>query len=91
MNYRQVILSSLASLGLVLGVARGIPAQITHTGSLEAPSAEQTNQFQPIEQPLWARVIVTGAGLGLISLELWWFVFSQPKSRKDKSSGRLQD
>ncbi len=40
----------------------------------------QSGQFQPIEQPLINKAIVTSSGLGLMGLELWWFLRAKPKS-----------
>ncbi|MEA5552139.1 hypothetical protein VB713_14420 [Anabaena cylindrica UHCC 0172] len=42
--------------------------------------SQQINQFHAIEQPLGVKVVVTVSGLGLIGLELWWFVFSKSKA-----------
>ena len=39
-----------------------------------------TRQFQKIEQPLALKLMVLTGGLGLISAELWWFLFSKTKS-----------
>jgi plastocyanin domain-containing protein len=52
------------------------PAQTSH----EARSV-QTNSFQPIDQPLGNKLAITLGGLGLIGLELWWFLLSKPKSQ----------
>ncbi|MGM3309203.1 hypothetical protein ACSQ6I_25050 [Anabaena sp. WFMT] len=46
--------------------------------------SEQINQFHQIEQPLRVKVAVTVAGLALISIELWWFIFSKSKSPSSK-------
>jgi plastocyanin domain-containing protein len=40
------------------------------------------NQFRRIEQPLSLKIGVTIGGLALISLELWWFLFSKTKHNK---------
>jgi plastocyanin domain-containing protein len=53
--------------------------------------AEPTGQFQRIEQPLWSRAAVTGVGMGLIGLELWWFLLSKPKSRQATTTGGVQE
>lgn len=75
----------LAGFGFLLGVISGaITAEMPAEHSTN--SAQNTNQFQRIEQPLSSRVAVTLAGLGLISLELWWFLFSPPKSKQRISS-----
>ena len=74
MRDRSTLFSSLIGLLLVLGLATDIPAQMSHQDN--SPTAE----FQRIEQPLWLKALVTSSGLGLIGLELWWFVFSQPRA-----------
>jgi plastocyanin domain-containing protein len=84
--YRKLALSSLTSLGLLLAVATGSPAQMAHEAMSESESG-----FRRIEQPLWTKALVTSGGLGLIGLELWWFVFSQPKSRKARSQDGIQE
>ncbi len=48
--------------------------------AMQLSRSERTGQFQPIEQPLRNKIIVTVGGLGLIGLELWWFLLSKPKS-----------
>ena len=76
MRHRSTLFSSFIGLLLVLGLAIGTPAQMSSRNS--APTAE----FQQIEQPLWLKALVTGGGLGLIGLELWWFVFSQSRANR---------
>ena len=84
MTNKTAIASSVASLGMVLGIASGnAVSQMPHQMERMQPSQrEQTGEFQPIEQPLRNKIIVTVGGLGLIGLELWWFLFSKPKSRQ---------
>jgi plastocyanin domain-containing protein len=59
----------------------------------EMPSSESTHsgQFQRMEQPLSHRLAVTVGGLGLIGLELWWFLWSKPKSRKAQTESGVQN
>lgn len=64
------ILSSLISLGLVLGVASGVKAA-------EMPAQHLKEQFRRLEQPLSLKVAVTLGGVGLIAAELWWFLLSK--------------
>ena len=66
--------SSLISVGLFFGINTSVKA-------VDIPT-HQTQQFQKIEQPLGLKAGVTLVGLGLISLELWWFLFSKTKSKK---------
>jgi plastocyanin domain-containing protein len=80
----SAIANSIASLGMVLGIgiaAGEVVAQMPHNMKEMQPSQrEQIEQFQRIEQPLSNKLIVTLGGLGLIGLELWWFLGSKPKS-----------
>jgi plastocyanin domain-containing protein len=81
LNTRTKIISSIASLGIVLGIvsSEGI-AQTTH--ETHPNPTEKISQFHRIEQPLSNKILVTFSGVGLITLELWWFLLSQPKSQK---------
>ncbi len=80
MLIKKVIIG-IASLGLLLGGASNRTfAQMPHQTHNSATS--QTSEFQRIEQPLWVKGVVTASGLGLIGLEVWWFLLSKPKSKK---------
>ncbi|NWF60334.1 MAG: cupredoxin domain-containing protein [Fischerella sp.] len=86
----KVIIGSIASLGLVFGIAEGqTMAQMTH----EIPTSEtsQTTQFRRIEQPLWVKGAITAGGLALIGLELWWFLLSKLKSQKAEAHNGIQE
>jgi len=66
---------------LLLGVtatviAAKLPEQSKH--SAQHTVRFQTARFQQIEQPLSHKIGVTLGGMGLISLELWWFLFGRP-------------
>ena len=67
---REAIASGIVSLGMVLGIASSnAVAQMPHNMNEMQPSQrDQTGQFQPIEQPLSNKIIVTVGGLGLIGL-----------------------
>ena len=82
MRYPSVTFGALASLGLLVGLATATPAQV-HPDNGFAPSG-----FRRIEQPLWAKALVTGGGLGLVGLELWWFLVSKPKASLAQSSSQ---
>lgn len=81
-----LFLRKLAGLGLSIGMTflpiSGAIAAESHS-NLPNNSAHKTAQFTSIEQPLVNKVAVTFGGLGLIGLELWWFLFSKSKSLKD--------
>jgi hypothetical protein len=64
----------LISLGLFFGINTNVKA-------VDIPT-HKTQQFQKVEQPLALKAGVTLVGLGLISLELWWFLFSKTKGKK---------
>lgn len=90
---KTAILSSLASLGLFvsIGSGQGI-AQMPHEQMPHEPvPSASTGDFQRLEQPLWVKGAVTIGGLGLIGLELWWFLGSKPKSRQAATQGGIQE
>jgi plastocyanin domain-containing protein len=90
---RTMLASTIASLGLVLGIASSeAVAQMPHSMDEMQPSQNQpTEQFQRIEQPLVNKIAVTLGGLGLIALELWWFLGSKPKSAKATQQEGIQE
>lgn len=91
MMNKTAIISSIATLGVLLGLTPGkAVAQMTHE-NMQSSTEEQTGQFRRIDQPLWVKGAVTAGGLGLIGLELWWFLLSKPKSRKAATQGGIQE
>lgn len=103
---QSTMIGSLTAVGLVLGTlssealgqAPPTTPAVPHPDHTEQPEAKtqpealnQTEQFQQIEQPLWVKGIVTAGGLGLIGLELWWFLLSKPKSRQATTQGEIQE
>ena len=88
---KSAITSAIASLGLALGIASGSAvAQMPHEG-MQRSESERTSQFERIEQPSWLKGAVTVGGLGLIGLELWWFLLSKPKSRQATTQAGIQE
>lgn len=86
---KQAVLGSMATVSVLLGITSGDAiAQMIHA---ETPSIEQPGTFQQIEQPLWVKAAVTTGGMSLIGLELWWFRFSKPKSRKAMTQAGIQE
>lgn len=82
---KTAIASTIVSLGLVLGIVSGeAVAQRPHQDEMQPSQNHFTEEFQRIEQPLGNKIIVTVGGLGLIGLELWWFLLSKPKSARAK-------
>ncbi|MBD2613931.1 cupredoxin domain-containing protein [Nostoc punctiforme FACHB-252] len=83
---KTALIGSIASLGIVLSIASGeAAAQKSH--DTHSSATVQTNQFQRIEQPLENKIAVTLGGLGLLGLQLWWFLLSKPKSQKAVATG----
>jgi plastocyanin domain-containing protein len=86
---QSAILGGITALSVLLGTTSGAAvAQMSHE---EMQTTEQTGEFQHIDQPLWVKGAVTAGGLGLIGLELWWFLLSKPKSRKATAQGGVQE
>ena len=83
---KVTFLGTLAGFGFLLGVISGaIAAEMPTEHSTDATL--KTTQFQRIEQPLSNKIAVSLGGLGLIGLELWWFLLSKPKSQKAVLAG----
>lgn len=97
---RAFFIASLAGLGILLGDIPGVisgdtsrtiaaPDHSTHIENQR--NGHSTGQFQRIQQPLANRVAITLGGLGLIGLELWWFLFSQPTSQRATTTAGIQE
>jgi hypothetical protein len=85
MASKQVIFSNIIGLVVLLFTTSTGPAV-----SMSSAHSTTNPQFRQIEQPLALKAIVTLGGLGLIGLELWWFLFSQPKAQKTESQQGIQ-
>ena len=89
---KTIFWGTLAGFGFLLGAISGAIAAEVPGHSMESmPRSSGSDQFQRIEQPLSTKVAVTLGGLGLIGLELWWFLFSKPKSRQATTQGGIQE
>jgi plastocyanin domain-containing protein len=75
---------TLAGFGFLLGAISGVMAA-------EMKTQQTVTQFQLIAQPIENKIGVTLGGLGLIGVELWWFVLSKPKARKASTQGGIQE
>lgn len=71
------ILESIVITGLLLSVAIE-----TASAQMPMPPSQPTQAFRSIEQPLAVKIGVTIGGLGLIGLELWWFLLSKSRAQK---------
>ena len=89
---KAMIWSTLTGFGFLLGAISGAIAADVPNPSMDSMShsAGKSGQLQPIEQPLINKAIVTLGGLGLMGLELWWFLRAKPKSRQVTAQGGIQ-
>jgi len=83
---KSKIFGGIAGLGFLFGIASSVA-----TAEMPTHSSEQTSQFRRIEQPIALKVGVTLGGLGLIGLELWWFLFSKNKAAKANLGQGIQE
>lgn len=81
---------TLAGFGFLLASISGAIATEMPTRNLSEPVRESL-QFSRIEQPLVNKIAVTLGGLGLIGLELWWFLLSKPKSQSVSAREGIQE
>lgn len=78
-------LSKIISLFLLLGITQNAMATRPET------EAEIPGKFIKIEQPLPLKIGITLGGLGLISLELWWFLFSKNKMQQAETDDGFKE
>jgi plastocyanin domain-containing protein len=91
MSSRSIVMSGFLSLGILFGMLSShAVAQIQHQG-MRRSAMEQAEQFHRIEQPLWVKAVVTAGGVGLIGLDIWWFLLSKPKARKATAQQGIQE
>ena len=89
---------TLIGFGFLLGAISGalaaeLPAEHNgeYGGEHNMTSPATANPFQRIDQPLANKMAVTLGGLGLIGLELWWFLLSKPKSQTAQAQDGIQE
>ena len=66
----------ILSFSLVGAIASSVSAAEMTEGH-----SPRSHQFKRIEQPLALKIGLTVGGLALVSAQLWWFLFSKPKSQ----------
>lgn len=97
MKAKTAIIGGIASVGFLFSITSdnsigfAVPTEIAQMSHEGMQSTGQTGEFQRIDQPLWVKGAVTAGGLGLIGLELWWFLFSKPKSRRATTQAGIQE
>jgi plastocyanin domain-containing protein len=88
--FKPTIFVTLVGMGCLLAGMFATITAATEMGDMPNRAA-QPNSFQRIEQPLGNRIAVTVGGFGLIGLELWWFLWSKPKSRQSNTTAGIQE
>jgi len=76
---KAIFWGTLVGFGFLLGVLSGAIA--TEMPGHPMESSKTIGEFQRIDQPISTKIAVTLGGLGLIGLELWWFLLSKPVSK----------
>lgn len=87
---KATFFGTLAGLGFLLGAISGAIATEASMNMGEHTTS-QSSQIQRIEQPFSNKLAVTLGGLGLIGLELWWFLFSKSKSNHTSITSGIQE
>jgi plastocyanin domain-containing protein len=80
------LFGTLVGLGVWFGSVQGATALSNGSMTHDSPSPQA---FESVEQPLGIKLGVTATGLGLIGLELWWFLWSKPKSQRARSQSDI--
>ena len=91
---KAIFFGTLVGIGFLFGVISGaIASAKMHDDHNMQTETSKTTQlpFKSINQPLSNKILVTIGGVGLISAELWWFLLSQPKSKKNKPESSIQE
>ncbi len=83
LRIKRFLLSNLTGITLIL--LSTVSTQATQTNT------NQDARFDKIQQPLPVKIAVTAGGIGLIGLELWWFLFSQKTSKKAEEKEDTQE
>jgi len=77
---------------LFLSSLTGVMISLTSLFSpVTAAETNQDSRFQTIQQPLTVKLLVTAGGIGLIGLELWWFLFSEKTAKKAEEKEDTQE
>lgn len=82
---------TLVGLGFLLGSISGVLATEMSTKNMTESHSTESLQFRPIEQPPGNKIVVTLGGVGLIGLELWWFLLSKSKSQNVEAREGIQE
>ena len=84
--FNKKLIGSLVGVGFFLSLTSGtVLAQKKLEVEMPASDSEQTS-FRQIEQPLGTKIAVTLGGLGLVGVELWWFLMSKNRAATAKAN-----
>lgn len=86
---KSKIFGGLAGLAFFLALITNNALAQNH--EVEPALAGEQTSFQKIEQPLSLKIIVALGGLGLIGVELWWFLFSKTKASQAVAQKEIQE
>ena len=90
MKFRSFLWRTALGTGLALGLGAGAIAA-PHDSMDSMSHGGSSAGFQRLEQPLPLKIGVTLAGLGLVGLELWWFLLSKPQARRAAATPGVQE
>jgi plastocyanin domain-containing protein len=90
MTSKRFLISGITALSILLGAMSGEALAQMPSDMHQMQPSNPSGEFHYIQQPLWVKGLVTVGGLGLIGLELWWFLFSKPKSRQAATQSGVQ-
>ena len=78
----------IAGLSILFSISSAVLSNAAYASATVSersqPITQPASQFQPIDQPLITKAIVTISGVGLIGLELWWFLGSKPQAKPEQ-------
>jgi plastocyanin domain-containing protein len=85
-------IASLALLSsLISSAALSDAVNATVFSERSLAMTQPASQFQQIEQPFATKAIVTIAGIGLMGLELWWFLGNKPQAKPEPDKPAPED
>ena len=85
------LIGSLVGVGFLLSLTSGTVLAQKMEVEMPVSASEQTSSFRQIEQPLGTKIAVTLGGLGLVGVELWWFLMSKNRAATAKASQGVQE
>ena len=78
---KPIFLSSVT--GIIFGLMTLFP--------VTAAEPNRQEGFEKIQQPLAVKLLISAGGIGLIGLELWWFLMSEKTAKKAEEKADTQE